>query len=241
MPSELERVVRGLVECLDQLPQVAAALRRYAAQCRVSAAVIGQSTGNPAAARAALQLEEAAQRCEEAAHYADGASLKARDWAQQMLAAGRSGVGSAQRRGPEVTGGAGRVDPAAQAVIRGKLPVRDSPYAKTKGVWFDRDGEQVDLLSGHDDVREAAEDLRIRMKLAPTTVTAHVEVKFAMMMRERGLADETIYINNKPCEGPESCRRYLPVFLPPGARLTVHWPGAAPITFEGKASDELHG
>ncbi|TWD79728.1 DNA/RNA non-specific endonuclease [Kribbella amoyensis] len=89
MPSDLERVAAGLVACLNQVPQVVQYLHRLARQCRESAAFLGGfASSNPAARTAALQLDEAARRCEEAAQLAAEAPVKAGAWAQQMVRSG---------------------------------------------------------------------------------------------------------------------------------------------------------
>lgn len=86
MPSELQRVAQGLVECLDRLPSMVGYLQRLAAQCRENASfVAGFVSGNPAARQAAYQLAAAADACERAAHLAAAAPPKAREWADQMV------------------------------------------------------------------------------------------------------------------------------------------------------------
>ena len=76
MPSDLQRVARGLVECLDEVPQVVANLQRTAFRCRENAAMaIAASHGQ--ATVAAQQLDAAARSCEEAAHYLAMAPPKA--------------------------------------------------------------------------------------------------------------------------------------------------------------------
>ena len=86
MPSELQRVAQGLVDCLDQIPEVAGQLQQTAARLRHEAAVIGQlGTDNPVARRNALLLDAAARACEEAAHRALLAPPKARAWALAMV------------------------------------------------------------------------------------------------------------------------------------------------------------
>ncbi|MFF1818293.1 DddA-like double-stranded DNA deaminase toxin [Kribbella sp. NPDC058245] len=77
MSSDLQRVAQGLVECLDQVPQVVAHLQRTAARCRENGAIAGQL----GATTAAHQLDAAACACEAAAHYLSKAPPKARAWA----------------------------------------------------------------------------------------------------------------------------------------------------------------
>lgn len=76
MASDLQRVARGLVECLDEVPQVVSHLQRTADRCRENAALaIAASQGR--ATVAAQQLDAAARACEAAAHYLSMAPPKA--------------------------------------------------------------------------------------------------------------------------------------------------------------------
>lgn len=65
-------------------------------------------------------------------------------------------------------------------------------------------------------------------------VAGHVEIKFAQYMREHGLTEERIVINNPsgPCPIPFGCERFLPWLLGPGLALTVDYPGGT-RTFVG--------
>ncbi|MEV6283414.1 hypothetical protein [Kribbella sp. NPDC051770] len=106
MPSDLQRVARGLVECLDEVPQVVQHLQRTADRCRENAALaIVASQGR--ATVAAQQLDAAARACEAAAHYLSMAPPKARAWAERLVGDGRSSSrpdeGSADRN--KATGG----------------------------------------------------------------------------------------------------------------------------------------
>jgi hypothetical protein len=92
MPSELQRVAQGLVAALSEIPRVIGYLQRTAQRCREQAGLVGGMSGNPAAQRAAMQLDEAARRCDEAVHYLSQAPPKARGWAEQMV----SGVRTAE-------------------------------------------------------------------------------------------------------------------------------------------------
>ncbi|ADB33624.1 hypothetical protein Kfla_4606 [Kribbella flavida DSM 17836] len=110
MPSDLQRVARGLVECLDEVPQVVIHLQRTAERCRENAAVaIAASHGQ--ATVAAQQLDAAARACEAAAHYLAMAPPKAKAWAERLVGERRStdrpDAGSADRN--RATGGIGDV------------------------------------------------------------------------------------------------------------------------------------
>ncbi|MFG1621697.1 hypothetical protein [Kribbella sp. NPDC049227] len=108
MASDLQRVARGLVECLDEVPQVVSHLRRTADRCRENAALaIAASQGR--ATVAAQQLDAAARACEAAAHYLSMAPPKARAWADRLVGGGRGtdrpSSDSADRN--KLTGGTG--------------------------------------------------------------------------------------------------------------------------------------
>jgi SCP1.201-like deaminase len=62
----------------------------------------------------------------------------------------------------------------------------------------------------------------------------HVEGHAAAVMRQNGLTDATVYINNPViCD---SCMNNLPRMLPSGSRLTVVTPDGAAVTFTGGSS-----
>ncbi|TCC55156.1 hypothetical protein E0H73_36840 [Kribbella pittospori] len=108
MASDLQRVARGLVECLDEVPQVVSHLQRTADRCRENAALaIAASQGR--ATVAAQQLDAAARACEAAAHYLSMAPPKARAWADRLVGGGRGtnrpSSDSADRN--KLTGGTG--------------------------------------------------------------------------------------------------------------------------------------
>ncbi|MEV0801662.1 hypothetical protein AB0I34_28470 [Kribbella sp. NPDC050281] len=108
MASDLQRVARGLVECLDEVPQVVSHLQRTADRCRENAALaIAASQGR--ATVAAQQLDAAARACEAAAHYLSMAPPKARAWADRLVGGGRGtdrpSSDSADRN--KLTGGSG--------------------------------------------------------------------------------------------------------------------------------------
>lgn len=107
MTSDLQRIAQSLVECLDQVPQVVAYLQRMAHRCREQAAFVGAvAGGNSTARNAALLLDDAAQRCEEAAHLAGMTPARARAWAEQM-------VSGARTAGTRAVPGSARSDAAA--------------------------------------------------------------------------------------------------------------------------------
>jgi hypothetical protein len=85
--------------------------------CEAAGVIAGFASSNPAAQMAALQLDAAAQACEEAAHRASMAPQSARAWAEQMVAGVRTSGNSVLRPGrPEGGGGSRRLPVAGGAV-----------------------------------------------------------------------------------------------------------------------------
>jgi hypothetical protein len=110
MPSDLQRVARGLVDCLDEVPQVILHLQRTADHCRENAQVALMASHGRATV-AAQQLDAAARACEAAAHYLSMAPPKARAWAERLVGDSRTtnrpSTDSADRN--KATGGTGDV------------------------------------------------------------------------------------------------------------------------------------
>lgn len=109
MPSELQRVARGLVDCFDEVPRVVDHLLRTAARCRENAQVALIASRGQATV-AAQQLDAAARACEAAAHFLSMAPPKARTWAEALTgtpdrSTNRPSSNSADRNKP--TSGAG--------------------------------------------------------------------------------------------------------------------------------------
>lgn len=99
MASELQRVASGLVECLDEVPQVIEALHRTDSRCRHSAAAIAQlSAGDLHGRRIALLLDRAARDCEDAAKRCADAREAGRAWAAEKVGGGGSRSGEAAAR-----------------------------------------------------------------------------------------------------------------------------------------------
>jgi hypothetical protein len=275
MPSELQRVAHALLAALDETPRVVDYLLRTAQKCRENAAYVGQMSGNTAARTAAVQLDAAAQRCEEAARYLAQVPPKARGWVEPMVTGSRvtrpaplsgsgplpgsaqdddrAGEGQEQGQTSKADGGkpgleGGRPSPPiseedAWGLFR-KLPVRVERRGhreKTTGLWRDADGNEKPILSGIDQHREMADRLALDKKLGdpPHTlaISSHVEIKFALMMRERGLTDETIVVNKRPCDGDLGCDQMLSRFLPAGGSLTVYGPAGFRRTYRSTEQD----
>jgi hypothetical protein len=93
--SELQRVARGLVECLDQTPQVAAELQRTARRCRDNSVRLAQlGRGSAYVSSVPQQFDAASRACDHAAEMVLRARSIGRDWAANLAA----GVGAASSR-----------------------------------------------------------------------------------------------------------------------------------------------
>jgi hypothetical protein len=96
LESELQRIARRLVECLDELPKVAGDLREQANWCREKAALVGQlARGDPKGSQIAALLDGAARRCEEAAETCLKAHQPGRDWAMEQVGDAGASAGAA--------------------------------------------------------------------------------------------------------------------------------------------------
>ncbi|MFB6724217.1 DddA-like double-stranded DNA deaminase toxin [Kribbella sp. NPDC056345] len=255
MPSELQRVAQALLAVLDETPRVAEYLQRVARKCREDAGHVGQLSNHPAARLAAMQLADAATRCEEAARYLSQVPPRARSWAEHMVAGGqhdraaqgeKSGYVAKEGAEPrsERSGPIPAISDEEAGDLFRKLPVRVERRGhreKTSGLWRDPDGNEQPLLSGVDHYREMADRLALDKNLGdpPHTlaISSHVEIKFALMMRERGLLNETIVVNKNPCDGDLGCDQMLPRFLPAGGSLTVYGPAEFKRTYRAAEQD----
>jgi hypothetical protein len=112
MPSELQRVAEQLLACLNEAPRAVGYLHDRARKCREAAAWIGNQSSNPSARVAAMQLDEAARRCEDAAHYLSLAEARAKQWVEQMVSGVRTVEPSGGSTGGRPLGPGGSTWPA---------------------------------------------------------------------------------------------------------------------------------
>jgi hypothetical protein len=75
-------------------------------------------------------------------------------------------------------------------------------------------------------------DLRTPWKLA-WSATDHAEGHAATKMRQLGLREAALYVNQEPCGGRMGCDRTLPKMLPAGSRLTVYGPDGFTRVYQG--------
>ncbi|MEV6413674.1 DddA-like double-stranded DNA deaminase toxin [Kribbella sp. NPDC051718] len=190
-------------------------LLRTAQKCRQNAEEVGHLSNSPAAQVAAMQLDEAARRCEEASRYLAQAAPKARDWADRAVGGGRPAEpagGSipqsrsvpARRTPPEdrrqngnppksemhgeVADRNGQPDafePVAREILE-RLPRRE-PTDKTRGIWIDADGHEHELISGVDEYTTAVDQFMVehRIRIAPGADTLGSHVEVKFALRMR--------------------------------------------------------
>ncbi|GAA2809632.1 hypothetical protein [Kribbella solani] len=187
MPSELQRVARGLVDCFDEIPRVVEHLQRTAVRCRENAQ-LALSASQGQATVAAQQLDAAARACEAAAHYLSMAPPKARGWAEGLVGAAgpatnRPAANSADRN--KATGGTGDA-PTRDSQGRTKrltatyedleLEEDDEPPVITvarKAFEKYRKAHEKDNEEDDDDRRENEDLLEFEI-----TITEHDEIKY---------------------------------------------------------------
>ncbi|WP_026449291.1 DddA-like double-stranded DNA deaminase toxin [Actinopolyspora mortivallis] len=122
--------------------------------------------------------------------------------------------------------------------VRQRLP--DYTGGQTTGLVYDQDGNELQVNSGRDPkLSEQARLILHNSERYPTddrgapAVTTHVEVKYALMMRQAGQTYGVVVLNNELCRG---CEKAVPEILPEGSTLKVWHPGAPDtITLRGKA------
>lgn len=177
MPSDLQRVARGLVECLDEVPQVVAHLHRTAERCRENAALaISASRGQ--ATVAAQQLDAAARACEQAAHYLSMAPPKAKAWAERLVGTPRSSD-RPDSQSPDrnrTTGGPGDV---AERDLLGRVTRLKLPFKPLE----DAEGKEPPLITV---ARKAFEKLRKKQEKAEEEWEQPEELELEIVVAETG-------------------------------------------------------
>lgn len=154
---------------------------------------------------------------------------------------GGQGEGGGQASGQSAPSGKKKDDepddPVEQA--RQELPERatgrGAKGVKTSGRWFAPGKTTSAVTSGIDNYTDQVNSTlkEAGCPYEPVTAAADVELKIAAEMREKGITEATVVINNVPCEGPASCDSLLGVVLPEGSSMTVHGTGGFKKTYRG--------
>jgi hypothetical protein len=111
------------------------------------------------------------------------------------------------------------------------LPPQLAPYVpggKTSGILYSPEGPPVSLQSGYDG---PSADMPAGSPGFDYRTTAHVEAQAAALMRQQGISDATLSINNP--EICERCTRLLDRMLPIGATLNIILPDGTVKIFKG--------
>lgn len=114
-------------------------------------------------------------------------------------------------------------------------PVTRGRGVKTHGRWFAPGTNTAAVASGRDERTERVNEIvkEAGCPFVPLTAAADVELKIAAEMRDSGITDATVVINNVPCQGQASCDDLLGVVLPEGSTLTVHGTGGFTKVYRG--------
>ncbi|MDX2974435.1 DddA-like double-stranded DNA deaminase toxin [Kribbella solani] len=250
MPSELQQVAADLLASIQRIPDMNGYLLRMAARCRDQAGYLVRfGSSHPAARTAALQLEAAARACEQAAEDAGRVPNIALGWVQKMVSGERPAAPSAAGGGGSSSGNVSRPsdrqnasnidhsepsDNIVAAIMR-RLPQRGKG-GPTTGLFIDENGTAEEFVSGRGELQKNALDLCKERGWPVYDRITHTEIKFAMHMRDRGLKNARLYINNIPCSAKlYNCVTLLPQFLPPGAKLVIYGPDGYKRAFEGES------
>jgi hypothetical protein len=123
------------------------------------------------------------------------------------------------------------------------LPYRRGGVGPTSGYLVDAQGNRISNVyqSGNNPYSKDATLIRGESRLL--SILDHVEAQIAGWMRDNGLDEAILVLNNHPCADARgqnnTCQRLLPYMLPPGARLRIIVPegfdarGAYDEVFEG--------
>ncbi|WP_327138545.1 hypothetical protein OG585_53475 (plasmid) [Streptomyces sp. NBC_01340] len=118
----------------------------------------------------------------------------------------------------------------------------------TTGRIFDSSGNAIhdEIEAGDSSDLVEATDKYLRKHGAPINPRAarypasqHVEAQYAMWMRQNGVNDATVVMNNSEgvCGGMYGCRNAIREILPEGSAMTVWYLGATePAVIPGKAA-----
>jgi hypothetical protein len=123
------------------------------------------------------------------------------------------------------------VEPQPKLPFPGGLPPKLAPYipgGKTSGIFVSPNDTTVELQSGYDGPAILMPEESAGFD---SYTLGHVEGHAAALMRQQGMTEGTLYINN-----PEicvSCRKLLPKMLPPGATLRIVLPDGTVTEFKG--------
>ncbi|WP_433020590.1 DddA-like double-stranded DNA deaminase toxin [Kribbella sp. CA-294648] len=112
MPSELQRVAQELLDTLNQIERIVPYMHDRARKYREAAGWVGSTSNNPSARMAAMQLDEAARRCEEAAHFLTQARDPGIKWVQQMVSGIRTTEPTGRPTAERLQGPGGSTPPA---------------------------------------------------------------------------------------------------------------------------------
>ncbi|MFD8497696.1 DddA-like double-stranded DNA deaminase toxin [Amycolatopsis sp. NPDC059657] len=129
-------------------------------------------------------------------------------------------------------------DPVEKARQELPPPVAGRRGVKTVGTWFAPGEAGTAITSGRDDRTERVDEIlkEAGCDRRPITAAADVELKLAAEMRDNGITDATVVINNIPCTGKTSCDGLLSIVLPEGSTMTVHGPDGFKKVYKGGAT-----
>ncbi|MCP3804725.1 hypothetical protein NLX83_36215 [Allokutzneria sp. A3M-2-11 16] len=232
----------------------------YASKLQVMESVrkqVGAAARNAVAALPSALLDVAEDALDQTArlweHATRGSPSGARDDVHRLLEQALDTLHEARRlmtRTPErieswITGLGGETGVTPPSTARPDLAERMPTAASAERRNRRLEELRAQLSSGKNDVwftrtQAFARERGIAPPVGIWDMAKHVELKFAVRMRDQALRNEVIVIDRDPCEpvvpGGPSCATLLPEFLPPGARLTVIVRSGTRYDFEGDRS-----
>ncbi|MFI6030715.1 DddA-like double-stranded DNA deaminase toxin [Amycolatopsis magusensis] len=241
----------------DVAGQVATGLARAAsagkpladARAHLEEAIVAFKTATsgsqaPEIGQALGALREALQNVVTLEELINAATGKVKPYASSQLAVAPTPAPTTRDSGSASAPTAPKPDPDTTAIerLRQQLPPPvvpgrrgpGQPQQKTHGRWVDANGQEHQMVSGQDDAYNQTVDYfkTIGSRHVPQRAS-DVEMKLAVHMRQNGITDATLVINNRPCVGPMGCDALVPVLLPKGSKMRVYGVNGFVKTYEG--------
>ncbi|WP_103349684.1 DddA-like double-stranded DNA deaminase toxin [Amycolatopsis sp. CA-128772] len=238
----VEKTVAGVNQAVDKITAVTTRLQEAGTAAEEASQALAQATQGSSeheVTQALGLLAEAVRGTTDLSNAVTKASGDLSAYAKSL------GGGTADDQGPgRMSGQVSATPPAAKTddpveVLRRQLPPPVTRRGqKTHGVWTAPGKGAAALASGKgsyaDRVNEVLQEAGCPR--LPVTASRDVELQIAAEMRDTGITDATVAINNQPCTGPTSCDGLLSVVLPPGSTLTVYGTDGFKKVYKGGAT-----
>ncbi|WP_422771264.1 DddA-like double-stranded DNA deaminase toxin [Plantactinospora sp. WMMC1484] len=244
--SEVGDELRGMVERLADSRMRAIGAADQLAKLLALLTAVTRGSQHPLLEQTRAHLQAAVQRLREAAAANGEATAAIRAYMSAIgLTTELAQTPGLAEQPNRATAGPGKHDELVKRARESLSP--GVPGARTQGKWVRSDGKVEELNSGkHDEWYQKAKAFAATLPAhlrAASRLAVHLEVKFAVRMREEGRTRETVVIDRPICGQsdrdrtlPFTCDKQLHHFLPPGAELTVVEHDGTRRTYRGEST-----